>query len=562
MGDSGSKYNACNFIPLVAIALFTLASLAFCLYYTKINQPMSYFITPARLWELSLGGVIVFLPRLNDGDIAVRHSQRNTVRTLLSFFFLLVGLALMLYAIVRWSGKGFPGWPALFPTIGCALVIYANNSAFNRLAAFRPLKFIGDISYSLYLYHWPLIILVPLVIDTDINVNNTKLKIIIFIVSLAMAALSYYIIEQPTRKMFMENKRNIRASQKNYSTLKAFAFGVICLTLVIVPTRVIEVHALDFSKNVVAKAFERAEDTNDISFGARATHHIDELSYNPYGKVDRSWAQFATSYVHGTKNDIDSFSHAYGIDASSTLPDDFIGKPFGDTKSDKTLLVLGDSHSEHWYPAIDVAAKKIGYKVVAANVIYGAGGLFEFSWASDTWKYEGDQSTVLSIKKNNDRYKFIIKDLVPQADCILVGVSSKNWKGDNSTPARPADYAEKIAATFVSMAEVTGKKPILLQDNPIFSKYSKENISSLTRNDASFRPDYGQMDKLYNRLREIGMEDTFTYLRTESLFIDPATGMAHTQIGGIPVYYDSSHVNTLYSASAGEYFASKLGVIK
>lgn len=113
------------------------------------------------------------------------------------------GLGLMLMIVSYFSITGemaFPGYIALFPTLGAALFIYSNswgNNWTGRLLACSPLLFIGKISYSLYLWHWPLIVFLKAYRDPlGISLSD---KIALFVVSLVLSVLSWRFVEQPFR---------------------------------------------------------------------------------------------------------------------------------------------------------------------------------------------------------------------------------------------------------------------------------------------------------------------------------------------------------------------------
>jgi hypothetical protein len=504
------------------------------LYLTYRNPAEAYFVTPARIWELSIGGIIVFLP----------DAGHRNLRLLLPW----LGLTLIAYPFIKWGGSDFPGWHALVPTIGTALIIWAGtsqndkplNSAFSvaNLSRFRPAQFLGDISYSLYLWHWPLIILVPLFTETDLNHGGRRLKIAIFIISVALAWISYRFVESPAKRL----------SPKKAGTPKIWAVGIVCLTIVIAPAHLVEVRATDFTDNIVKKAFERATDPSDIGFGARAVLHRDRFP-NPYGSVDREWAQFGSTYAHGIMDDPKAH-FGYHIFADTQDPFDSFGE-FGDLESDKIILVLGDSHVQHWFPAIDIAARNLGYKVIAAPTVLGAGGIYELtSDFGDTWISE---SSELSVERNNERFDWVRTNLWPRADIVLVGVANSLFTGYDTTPVNTSDAPKMIAKTFREIAETTGNKPILIQDNPQI----EGNILWIDKIDKATPGIKGQTNSLYDKLADIDALDSFDYLKTEPLFFDD-DGIAHSQIGGVPVYADGSHINTLYSASSGEFFTEKL----
>jgi peptidoglycan/LPS O-acetylase OafA/YrhL len=116
--------------------------------YGVLTDPKAaFYLLHARLWELAAGGVLVFVPRM----------ERRWVNQALPA----AGLGLILWSVVFLSPeKPFPGWNALPAVVGAALIVNpASASSFVAgLLSFRPLQLVGQISYSLYLWHWPLIV--------------------------------------------------------------------------------------------------------------------------------------------------------------------------------------------------------------------------------------------------------------------------------------------------------------------------------------------------------------------------------------------------------------------
>ena len=126
------------------MAVLTVLSLAYSLFATATNPAAAYFVTPARAWEFGAGGLLAA------AGAASRPSR------LLCF----AGLTAIVAGAFAFSvATPFPGWAALVPVLGAMAVIRAG--AASRALAVRPLQFLGDISYSLYLWHWPLIVLAP-----------------------------------------------------------------------------------------------------------------------------------------------------------------------------------------------------------------------------------------------------------------------------------------------------------------------------------------------------------------------------------------------------------------
>lgn len=132
----------------------TASSFLYSLYLSSTEPSLAYFTTFGRAWEFGLGAIVAL--------IGHRVRLATSAKTALS----LGGFTAITYsALALNSNVSFPGWAALIPALGTAAVILAGlqnlPSWLNRIYGFKPVAFTGEISYSLYLWHWPLIILLP-----------------------------------------------------------------------------------------------------------------------------------------------------------------------------------------------------------------------------------------------------------------------------------------------------------------------------------------------------------------------------------------------------------------
>lgn len=153
--------------PLLGIVLVIFAaSLTWSVLSTAAQQPIAYFDTAARMWEFAAGALLALvLPRIDRLTRARRpeHDQPPSLRTgraLLGW----LGIAALLACgvLVDVSGQ-FPGWIALWPLAAAGAVVVAGHSGrrwgVDRLLSSRPAAFLGDISYALYLVHWPILVI-------------------------------------------------------------------------------------------------------------------------------------------------------------------------------------------------------------------------------------------------------------------------------------------------------------------------------------------------------------------------------------------------------------------
>jgi peptidoglycan/LPS O-acetylase OafA/YrhL len=139
-------------VALLLAGAVVAASLGYSVYYTHANPAGAYFVTTTRIWELGLGGLVALLP--------ARLCERIGRCGPLGW----AGLGLMIASAFVLSGtNAFPGFLALLPAGGAAALILGGSAAArfgpSKLTSIRPMVFIGDISYSLYLWHWPIIVL-------------------------------------------------------------------------------------------------------------------------------------------------------------------------------------------------------------------------------------------------------------------------------------------------------------------------------------------------------------------------------------------------------------------
>lgn len=162
------------------------ASFAASVLVTGSDPARAYYVTHTRVWELALGGMLALL-----GPVALRGTMAALAGTLGVVAILAAGFAFS-------SATPFPGAAALLPTLGTVLVILSGAASPRSPVAvlgWRPLQYLGDRSYSLYLWHWPVIVFVTA--RGDAIDPATGLWVIVAV--LALSHLSYRFVEQPFR---------------------------------------------------------------------------------------------------------------------------------------------------------------------------------------------------------------------------------------------------------------------------------------------------------------------------------------------------------------------------
>ncbi|HWH93944.1 MAG TPA: acyltransferase family protein [Baekduia sp.] len=171
-----------------AMALLTAASLCWSIRHTQADPEAAYFVTPTRAWEFGAGGVLALLPQLGRSPALLRAA--------LSW----LGLGAIVVAAFAYGPTTiFPGSAALLPVLGALAVIRAgapeHRLAPTRLLSLRPVQRAGDLSYSLYLWHWPLLILLPYAV----HLPDGARQAVVLEATVGLAWLSKRYVEDPVR---------------------------------------------------------------------------------------------------------------------------------------------------------------------------------------------------------------------------------------------------------------------------------------------------------------------------------------------------------------------------
>ncbi len=178
--------NKIKYWKSVLIIIF-FASLLSCGLLTQSRPNAAFYLPFFRVWELLAGSFVALF-------IGFYPFSSIRLRTILS----LVGAGFLLWAMLTFDRSTvFPGFEAVFPCLGATLIIaYAHGTYVGRILATAPLVWIGKLSYSLYLWHWPIIVFIKYYTGRDLEVDE---KVFVVGISVLVAYLSLRFIETPFR---------------------------------------------------------------------------------------------------------------------------------------------------------------------------------------------------------------------------------------------------------------------------------------------------------------------------------------------------------------------------
>lgn len=176
-------------LGFLKIALF-IATASFILNIVILkNHPVASFFLPiTRIWELMIGGILAYIQLHRP----ILIEQNKNLQSIAGLIFLLIG-----YFFIR-EGDDFPGWWALLPTCGTFLIISAGQTAWinQKLLSNKFMIWVGNISYPLYLWHWPLLSYAYIIQDGAI----TTLQLVgILCLTVTLSWATYRFIEKPFR---------------------------------------------------------------------------------------------------------------------------------------------------------------------------------------------------------------------------------------------------------------------------------------------------------------------------------------------------------------------------
>ena len=175
----------------ILLGIVTAASFVLSLALTDVNQPWAFYLLPTRIWQLGIGALLA----LDEGSLCKVRASLGASLTGLG-----IGIALGA-SILLSENSVFPGFAAILPVAAAALVIVGGmpvgGTSATRWLGAPPLRFLGSISYSVYLWHWPLLVLAAAYVGHPLS---TRTACVIVAASIPLAAMTQRLVEAPLRR--------------------------------------------------------------------------------------------------------------------------------------------------------------------------------------------------------------------------------------------------------------------------------------------------------------------------------------------------------------------------
>ncbi|MFY0406572.1 acyltransferase family protein [Solicola sp. PLA-1-18] len=408
---------------LVAVTVAAVAvSSWFSVTVTQTSAPWAYFSLHTRAWELGLGELV-----------ALTAGLWATLPRRLAGLLAWVGLAAVVASAVLYTdATPFPGHAAWLPVGGAALVVAAGCGG--RVGAERVLgeplmQCLGRISYSWYLWHWPMLVLAPHVVGHDLSVLERG---VVVWTSLVVALLSFFLVEEPARRAVMPDVRWAGFAVG----MAAAVTAVVVLVVAVLPvaltgrgadSRLTALGGSDTGTSALTTALAAGLDTREAPANLTPRPDVAAQSLPPTSR-NGCHAGFTSTERPACE--------------------------YGDTTSARTVVLFGDSHAEQWLPALDVLGRQNGFKVVSwtksacpvADLTVRDPALNRDYTECDTWRAE----TVAAIAAMQPR-----RVVVSQSENVA------------SSSVSPKAFAAATVRTLDALRERSGARVEYVQDIPI-----------------------------------------------------------------------------------------------
>ena len=276
------------------IAAITLLSFLLSLYQTSKAPIWAFYSLPTRAWELGVGALLLYIP----------------TRIRFSSHYLWLSLFLMGYGTFRFNdATPFPGRAALVPVAATALALAAVQSwppILNSLGKMKIVQWLGEISYPLYLWHWPVLVIPAVYFGRGLHIYERAVCIAL---TLLLAALTHRYIEEPLRHRVFASRRIVSTA------IVATTFTLLLGTCIYVTS------------------------TDRISTASGNSYSLAEIMQKPLVYLDD---------CHVNNGETTSPDCTYGMRSSS-----------------RKIVLFGDSHAAQWFPALEKLAIENGFALIS-----------------------------------------------------------------------------------------------------------------------------------------------------------------------------------------------------
>ena len=484
---------------MVLVAVVTAASFLACAAMMGVSEPWAFFSLPTRAWELGVGGLVAFLLRSGARWLRWRHTG------LLAW----AGLAgIVAIAVTFDEGTVFPGWIAVLPVLATAAMIIGGAAPgtlnATRLLAVAPMQFLGAISYSLYLVHWPLQV-IPQAATFSAAPLPLAQSLALGAVAVPLAWLLHRFVERPVIGWGVLRQR------------RQWLTGLV---------------AVGASLAVVVTS-------GGIALAGAHTSLSSERSAAPAARaLDPAGTSFVPQNIAPTLDAVASDNPAvYGTGCHKNTGDtDPGGCQVGDDPEAPLVFLVGDSHAASWYPALEKLAEEGKIRLDSNS-------------KNSCLPLETEQQYLGQPYDSCAQWRDGVLQRIDQEqpDLVLLAMYDQPERlPDRAGTSKSAQWHDGLAAT---LEQINGPQVAVLKDVPTQTRNPDECLSKHLEDAqacAVDREDAFQDDLV--EAEDAAIEEAAGEVRRVDLtryFCNPEN--CPTVIGNTVVFRDNHHLTTTFS---------------
>jgi peptidoglycan/LPS O-acetylase OafA/YrhL len=499
---------------LAVIAVLGAASLAWSIHDTNTLPAAAYFSTRARGWELALGALLA---------VAAPTLERipGSLRVAMGW----IGIVGIAVAAVEFSAATpFPGYEALLPTLATALVIAsgmgrrAKGPSTEKVLAVSPLRYVGDRSYTFYLWHWPALIIAMLYVGHQLGVG---MNMLILLGAFLLSIVTYGLFENPIRRA----RWNLRSSALLVPVSVATVMLVTVLTLSSVDAKIARAERASAS---VAKSGHAIFSTPAQRLGSHPLKSVVKAV-----RAAKRGAKLPSPLTPALSDlDKEAYQFPSGCVPTSTQTSSPLCK-LGDASASKTMVVFGDSHAQMYMPTVLAMAQHDGWSVTPLV----KSGCFPSAWLGKG--YPGTSSVTLAqchawFQWAKGQAKTLHPNVVLMAGCCG-GASGSTLKATKVGYSAVAAAVKGSTEATILVADDDGvkKQPV----DCLLAAHATMKTCTTTWNSTRFASN--------NALAKLARSKKFDYLDTRGWYCDRFK--CPFVVGHTVVYRDTGHLTQTYA---------------
>lgn len=522
------------------VTFASIAALVFCVWFTYASKSQAYFVTPARVWEFGAGALVAI------GGAGYQRRMAPAV----------VLRRLRLSGVAQWLGYGliaasalvfdeqtfFPGIAAAIPVLGTVLVIVSGPAgptwSPNALLAVRPVQFVGDVSYSLYLWHWPLIVLAPVALSRNTGgLDNLG----IFLLAIVLAYMSKKFIEDPGRTKLLSGAKPLKV------------FIAMAVAVVIVCTLAGGL-LMSLGQAQWAEARKLSDLAGQPCYGARSLDPVNNCT-EPFGAPqvanvgDNEAPWFDAPECAPASNPIIVRDHKLLSDCDFT----------GGAEASPTVWLVGDSHAEQWKTAVYELARLHHWNLKES--LLGGCPFVDVKRIA----FMGNPSTDPEIQERCLEWGDKVTERITQEkpDMVFTSTFGAGEEIDDGTNRPQADqYRDGVTKRFEDWT-ASGAQVFVLRDTPLTLDHSGPECVALNESNplacANKREEALVADPVADAARSMDSHRV-KVLDLADQFCDDLT--CYAVIGGLQVYFDTDHTSRSYIHSTVPVLAERFNAAR